>query len=232
MTNDDSLVEPVRLAIQAQEDIKRELIEEILALERDARPQRTTLKQVQFYASTLRHTLSEKSSILEEISNLRNTIIPDLERQTERAIHRQQNLQSRIMSLQMSRSPAVLRDVSKPDKAQAAVAAFLESLQKEISDLEASENTVKDSTAKAKAELRVLQDQVLNYQRERATKALAEELADEKRVNQGRFIRSGRKRSMTIQQSQPRVVRNRGMSLRIIKTPFSTVDGDGIANDS
>jgi hypothetical protein len=213
----DGLTESVLVAIQAQEEIKQELLAQVLALEQDARPHQISLKTVQFYSSSLRHAVSEKSAVIDQVANFKASVLPDLERQLERINSRRVALEKRVMRLQVSRDPSLLRDTNTPEKLQASVTSLQDSLTKELMELSATETELKNNTAKARAELRALQDLSLNRQRDSARATWANEVADEKKVNNSRF---GRKRAATIVSSQQKFVRTRGMSLRTIKPPM------------
>jgi hypothetical protein len=211
-----ALLESVRLAIQAQEEIKQELLVQALALEQTATPQHISLKTVQFYSSSLRHAVSEKSAVIDQIAKLKSSVLPDLERQLERINSRRISLEKRVMALQLSRNPAILRDANTPERLQATIAALSDSLGKELIELSSSETELKNNTTKARAELRTLQEQTLIKQRDSARATWASEVADERHVNNSRF---GRKRAATIVSSQSKPMRSRGMSLRVIRPP-------------
>jgi hypothetical protein len=212
--DNEALLESVRIAIQAQEEIKQELLTELLVLEGDARPRQISLKTVQFYSSSLRHAVSEKSAVIDQVANFKASILPDLERQLERINSRRITLEKRVMGLQLSRNPAYLRDANSPEKLQATVAALSDNLTKELIELSTTETELKNSTAKARTELRTLQDLTVNKQRDSARITWQSEVADERKVNNSRF---GRKRAATIVSSQQRPVRSRGMSVRIAR---------------
>jgi hypothetical protein len=208
---DEELLASVQLHIQAQEEIKQELLATIRSLERELRPPRATLKLVHFHAATLRHIVNEKSAVMDQIANFKCSTLPDLQRQLDGARQKRELLESRIAALKKHRSEALMADLDNPAKVHASVAEFTASVLAEVQELTAEEVKMKLQTAQAKAELRVLQDQFLNRQRERSKQVMADEISEERDVLSGRP--QGRRRSRTALASLPPVGRDRRMSL-------------------
>jgi hypothetical protein len=192
---DESLLESIRLAIQAQEEIRQELLSEVRTLESQARPHRTTIKMVAFYSASMRHVVSDKSAVLEQIAKFKTVTLPELRQQLDRINQRRETIQKRIETVQMARNRRLLKDLDIPDKVHAVVAELTQKLLAEIHELTLSEAKIKANTSVARADLRVLQDQSLNKQREKTCQAVADEVADER----GLFLtrRSMRRRSNT-----------------------------------
>jgi hypothetical protein len=210
---DESLLESIRLAIQAQEEIKQELLSEIRALENQARPHRTTIKLVAFYSSSLRHVVAEKSAVLEQIAKFKTSTLPELQQQLDRIRQKRETIQKRIETVQRARNRKLLKDLEVPERVHAVVAELTQKLLAEIHELTLNEANIKANTATARAELRVLQEQSLNRQREKTIQAFADEVADER----GLFLprRSMRRRSNTQASALSKEPTGRRQSLRV-----------------
>jgi chromosome segregation ATPase len=191
------LLESVQLHLQAQEDIKQELLSTLRNLEQESRPPRTTLRQVHFQSSTLRHIVAEKSAILEQIAKFNSSVLPELEQQLLRAHQKAEELQSRIQLLQERRKTSLLEDLNNTEKVHQAIEDFAENLRREIQNLNQNEDQIKSETVIARAELRVLQDQFLNRRREKAKQTLEAEVTDERLLFTSRGNRRKRSRTLT-----------------------------------
>jgi septal ring factor EnvC (AmiA/AmiB activator) len=192
----DDLQASVQLHIQAQEEIKQELLATISALERESRPPRTTLKQVHFHSASLRHVVADKSVVLDQIAKFKSVILPDLQQQLHTARQKRDLLESRIAALQASRSDALMANLDDPTRVLESISEFSQRLQNEIDELAAAEAQLKQNTATARVELRALQDQSLNRQREKSKQTLADEISDERQLFG--TAKGRRKRSSTV----------------------------------
>jgi hypothetical protein len=210
---DESLLESIRLAIQAQEEIKQELLSEIRALENQARPHRTTIRLIAFYSSSLRHVVAEKSAVLEQIAKFKTSTLPELQQQLDRIRQKRETIQKRIETVQRARNRKLLKDLEVAEKVHSVVTELTQKLLAEIHELTLNEANIKANTATARAELRVLQEQSLNKQREKTIQAFADEVADER----GLFLarRSMRRRSNTQASGLSKEPTCRRQSLRV-----------------
>jgi hypothetical protein len=191
MTDSDVLAS-VELHIQAQEEIKQELLSTIRALERETCSPCATLKQVNFHSASLRHIVAEQSKVMDQIAKFKSSTLPDLQHLLDGLRQRRATLEARINALRGYRIDSLMNDLDDPAKVCASVAAFNARVLGEIQELTTAENQVKLNTAQAKGELRVLQDQFFNRQRENSQRVLAEEVSDEKDLLLGRGIRKKR----------------------------------------
>jgi hypothetical protein len=192
---DSDLLASVELHVQAQEEIKQELLATIRALEKEISPPRATLRQVHFHSATLRHVVAEQSAVMDQIAKFKSSTLPDLQHQLDVARQKRASLESKISALRGYRVDSLMNDLNNPAKVRSSVAAFTGQVLAEIQDLTTAESQVKLNTAQAKKELRALQDQFLNRQRENSKQVLAEELIDEKDLLLGKGPK--RKRSRT-----------------------------------
>jgi hypothetical protein len=194
MTASD-LLASVELHIQAQEEIKQELLTTIRSLEKELSPPRATLRQVHFHSATLRHVVAEKSAVMDQIAKFKSSTLPDLQHQLDGARQKRATLEAKINALRSYRVDSLMNDLNDPAKVRSSVATFSAQVLAEIQDLTTAESQVKMNTMQAKTELRALQDQFLNRQRENSKQVLAEELIDEKDLLLGKGPK--RKRSRT-----------------------------------
>jgi hypothetical protein len=193
---ESDLLEAVRLHIQAQEEIKQELLSTVRLLERESRPPRTTLKQVHFHTSTLRHIVSDQSAVVDQIIKFNSSVLPDLQQQLNLITQKADALNSRIEILQKPRKTSILANLDDPEKVHQSIAALSESLRNEIQNLTEEEEKVRKETAIARVELRALQDQFLNRQREKTRQTIEAEVIDEQKFFEQRGER--RRRSSTM----------------------------------
>ena len=87
MSEEEAMIESLKLARQAQEEIKQQLLDEIKTLENEQPAQKGSLKAYHFYKSTLRHTMQEKKTIEQQIDNFKTNILPELRQQMDQLLH-------------------------------------------------------------------------------------------------------------------------------------------------
>ncbi|KAK8889295.1 hypothetical protein M9Y10_034041 [Tritrichomonas musculus] len=195
MEEDESLIESMKLALQAQEEIKQQLLKEIASLEASTQGPRLTEKSLKFYKSSLDHDLKEKKLLTDQITKFKSSILPEVQQQYDRIHQKRVSLEEHISVLQKLRDESLITDISDPNKRSSAISTFQSNLQSEIQSLSNEEKELQEKTAKAKTELHVLQEQYLNSQRESAKKIWEDELANEMGNNKAHFVR---RRSLTV----------------------------------
>lgn len=193
--DDETLIESMRLALQAQQEIKQQLLAELAQLESKSQTTKFTEKSLKFYQSSLNHTEQEKNSINEQIIKFKNTVLPEIQQQLDRIQQKRHSLDEQISNLQKYRDSGLMESIQNPSLRSERIATFQENLQKEIDMLIHREKELEDSTCKAKLELHVLQEQYLNSQRESAKKQWENELANECGLNRQHLLR---RRSHTV----------------------------------
>jgi hypothetical protein len=218
-----ALLECVDEALRAQEEIKQELLSQLAALEQEDRPQQPTVKTLQFYSTTLKHSLSAKTALSSQIANYTSSVIPDLENQLARIGARSRGLNQQIQSLETSRNPNWLNDARCTDKAEGLVDTLLAELRKELGELNGTDQELKSNIEKAKRDLKGLRDQSRAQQTDAVRATFLSEIEDENRTNN---CRMGRKRASTVGGAPFKGVRTRGMSMRVIRPPTQTSPGD------
>ena len=193
--DEQQMIESMQLALQAQEEIKQQLLNEISALQGSTHSQRSAEKSLKFYKSSLERAQCEKKSLEDQISKFKNIILPEISQQYERVHQKREGLEMHIKSLKGYRDEKLLLAASNPEVRDAAIGQFINNLQTEITNLTNSEEQLKEKTAKAKTELHALHEQYMNSQRESMRKIWENELAIESGINKSRILR---RRSHTI----------------------------------
>lgn len=211
---EEAMIESLKLAMQAQEEIRQQLLDEIKTLESEQPSQKGSLKAYNFYKSSLRHAMQEKKAVEQQIDNFNTNILPELHQQMDRLQQKKSALEQRILDLQVTRDEGLLVRIENEDQRYSAIQQFTASLKKEIVDLCAKEEQLKAETAVQRKELHALQESSLSKQRETAKQNWKEEMADELGLMKKHLAR---RRSNTIASQlpskQPNKI-NRRMSLR------------------
>lgn len=195
MEDEESLIESMKLALQAQEEIKQQLLSEIATLEASAQQPRYTEKSLKFYKSSLDHALEEKKLLTDQITKFKSSILPEVQQQYDRIHQKRESLQDHIAALQKLRDTSLIDSIKDPNQRDSAISSFQSNIQSEINSLSNEEKDLQQKTIKAKTELHVLQEQYLNSQRENAKKSWEDELASEMGNNKAHFAR---RRSLTV----------------------------------
>jgi chromosome segregation ATPase len=216
MGEEDPLLECVRGALQAQEEIKQELLAQLAVFEKEAQPQQPTVKTMQFYLTTLKHAISDKSAVASQISNYSSSVLPDLENQLARISSRRRGLLEQIQALQKSRNQEWLNEARCPEKVDHLLAQMTGELRTEIAELDTTDMQLKANISKARHDLRVLQEQNRARQTTSAKDSWQSEMADEQQVN--RSPKSGRKRAASVVSPEPSAgFRTRRMSIKVVR---------------
>ena len=190
----------LQLAIQAQEEIKEQLLSEIAELENEQRPSRPPVNTLNFYRSSLQRAQEEKQGLQDQISKFNSVILPGLERHLERLREKRAAINEQIEKYRLARQE------------QIDPASLQESLTRELAELGAREKDLQNQAGIARAELRALQEAILLQQRESARREWEVEMADEHGLN---AKLPGRRRSNTTSTVQkPTRVRRTSMKVR------------------
>lgn len=207
----DSINETMQFAIQAQEEIRQELLAEIQKLENPTQAPKYTLKSIQFYSSSLRHVVEDKSAVLQELDRLRNQDLPESRAQLKRIEQKREALEHQINIYKRSRDSNILDHMEDTEQLEQ----YYNGLEEEIQLLERQEMEIDNVNLELKQELRVLQEKTLCKRRESAEQTWTCELADEKCKNQE--CSHGRRRSNTIAAPKKGRIINRRMSVKSVR---------------
>ena len=183
MTEQGDLAASLHLAIQAQEEIKQQLLDEIKALESEQKPTRASVKTLNFYTASIKRAQDERKTVQAQIDKFNSSILPGLEQQLDRVRQKRAAVDGRAETLRAARAQGIELE------------AFQKRLESELEELTKRESELQEQTAAAKSELRSLQEAHLSLQRENARKEWETEMADELGLNK-RI--TGRRRSNTV----------------------------------
>lgn len=192
--SDDDFNQTMQLAIQAQKEIRQQLIAEIASLESSTQ-QRYGLKSVMFYSQTLSHVVEENNSIKKQINYFKTVVLPDLRQQKERIMQKRKSIESKIETLGKSLDLTILSNLSNKNTMSKTINDLIMKYQKEIEEITLEESSLTQNNNKLRKELREIQNQALKSQRESAKQSWNEEMADEKVLNNSL---NSRKRARTI----------------------------------
>lgn len=210
---EEAMIESLKLAMQAQEEIRQQLLDEIKTLEGEQPAQKGSLKAYHFYKSSLRHTTHEKKAVEQQIDNFKTNILPELQQQIDRLQQKKTALEQRIIGLQVTRDEGLLVRIEDKEQRYSAIQQFAVNLKKEIVELSAKEEQLKAETAAQRKELHALQEASLSRQRETAKQTWKEEMADELGLMKKHLSRR-RSNTVAAHPSKPAAKINRRMSLR------------------
>ena len=183
MTEQGDLAASLQLAIQAQEEIKQQLLDEIKALESEQKPTRASVKTLKFYTASIKRAQDERNTVQAQINKFNSSILPGLEQQLDRVRQKRAAVDGRTQTLRAARTQGIELEE------------FQRSLEAELAELTKRESELQEQTAAAKSELRSLQEAQLSVQRENARKGWETEMADELGLNKRTM---GRRRSNTV----------------------------------
>jgi hypothetical protein len=199
------------LALHAQVQINAQLLEQIAALEDDHRSLKPQTRQAHFFQSTLSYTHMTKAAILEQIDRCKTTLLPEAKREYDRVHEKRVYLEERINSLRKKRDSRLLEDLRDPQKRDNVVSWLVNSLNQEIQDLSATEQELQESTARAREELRLLQEFNVSNRKQEAVRNWKEELESEHGLRSKTFRR---KRSLNVGRGLNAVSLQRRSSMR------------------
>lgn len=190
----NDLEKSIQLAIQAQKDIKEQLLKEISQLKSEPEPHphpsEATLK---FYTSHIHKIISDVTTINSEINKSQTLIIPDMERKFSSLNKRKQRIEERISSLQKERNEDLIKSFNSPELDEDEVSKrFNELIQKLSSDIENLDLQKKSNSERIKDLRGKLEDIHKNRsggKREEAMRNWKDEVADEKRINTSNMFR-------------------------------------------
>ena len=192
--SDDEFNQSMQLAIQAQKEIRQQLIAEIRSFESNTQ-QKYGLKSVKFYSQSLNHAVEENNALKKQISYFKTVVLPDLLQQKERIQQRRRSIEERIEHLGKNLDADILLSLSNKQKIGQTIDELIQKYQKEIEELTLEEGYLTKNNSKLRRELREIHNQALKSQRESAKQSWNDEMADEKSLNNSL---NSRKRARTI----------------------------------
>ncbi|EAY20920.1 hypothetical protein TVAG_437460 [Trichomonas vaginalis G3] len=193
MSDDQSIIDTINLAIKSQEEMRNQLLNEIQQLEKQNNAPSRAEATIRFYKSSLEHLEVEKQTLNEKIHQLKQVEYPPLQQKLQRMTQKNQSVEARIKSLKKVRQEDILKKMETPEKAKKQTLNYIEKLNKEIQDLIKEEGNINKKIDESKGKLHRLQQANLTTQRQAANTSWASEISDEAKLNSITIARPGKR---------------------------------------
>jgi uncharacterized coiled-coil DUF342 family protein len=211
MEDEDPLLSSAKRTLEAQLEIKQQLLKEIARVEEEQRSRKSGSRTAHFFSSSLMYAVAAKNSVVEQIERCTKSVLPETRREYERVHERRLAVEERIRSLREKRNSKMIQELKNPEMRHDVVSWLVNSLNHEIQELTAKEKELQAETGKAREQLRELQQANIVNQRASAIKHWGEEVQAESDLR-GKGFR--RKRSLTVGRGTNSVTLTRRQSLR------------------
>lgn len=224
----NDLEKSIQLAIQAQKDIKQQLLKEISQLKSEPEPHphhnEATLK---FYQSHIHKIISDVTAINSEINKSQSLTIPDMERKLTSLNKKKDRMEERISALQKDRNEDLLKSLNSPqlseDEASRYFNELIQKLTTDINNLDLQKKTNAEKIKSLRSKLEDIHKNKSSGRREVAMRNWKDEVADEKRINASNMVR---RQSCVGLKRKPQIA----MAGNLMPRRFSCVDRRALIN--